>query len=69
MALNGSLLFPLPLASRLINPCTGEYPIYRQGLKRVAGATRIEPIAEEIVAAARPIGIIGPQIAILLITN
>jgi len=31
---------------------------------RVRGATSIEPIADDMAAAANPMGIIGPQIAI-----
>ena len=35
----------------------------------VLGATITDPSAEDIAAQARPIGIIGPQIAILLIIS
>lgn len=36
---------------------------------RVRGATRIEPMADESVAPARPMGMMGPQTAIWLMTS
>jgi len=60
VAFLGSFFFGVPLATHLFTVSLGNtssLPI----AYNVLGATIKEPKAEEIVAAANPIGIIGPQ--------
>ena len=64
----GSLFFAFPLAIQLSKPLDGNTLSLPRAC-RVLGATIIEPKAEEIAAHASPIGIIGPQMAMSLITN
>ena len=64
----GSLVFFFPFESHWSIFLDGKMLSFHNAC-RVLGATIIEPRAEEMAAHAKPIGIIGPQIAISLITN
>src|SRR5210317_1337107 len=63
VALKGSLFSPLPKDNQRVKDFEGRTRSEANAC-RVRGATKILPMAEEIVAAAKPIGIIGPQIEI-----
>ena len=54
---------PTPAASNRLTRLLGTIPSAASACS-VRGATRIEPIADDSVAHASPIGMIGPQIAI-----
>jgi hypothetical protein len=63
VAFNGSLFLEPPFARMLFMELVINI-LSAANAFRVLGATIIDPKAEEIVAAASPIGIIGHQIAI-----
>jgi len=67
-AFTGSFLFPRPEAKILFMRENGNI-LSKAIACNVLGAIRSEPMADDNEAAARPIGIIGPQIAILLMIN
>ena len=62
-ALYGSDVWPRPCASHSPILRKGKMPSEARACK-VRGATNAEPSAEEIVAQARPMGMIGPHTAI-----
>ena len=64
----GSFVLLFPFAIQVSNFLEGKTLSFPKACK-VLGATNIEPSAEDTAAQAKPIGIIGPQIAILLITS
>jgi len=64
--LKGSFDTGFPLANQVFTNLVGN-TLSRPMACRVLGATIIEPRADEREAAANPIGIIGPQTAILCI--
>jgi len=68
VALRGSLAGPAPRARNRLAP-----PIGTQRSRAMAcsmrGATRQLPMAEDSVAQARPIGMIGPQTAMSAMTS
>jgi len=66
--LTGSLASPLPLLRKSLRGEIGKIRS-RANACMVLGAISIDPIADESVAAPSPMGIIGPQMAILLIAN
>ena len=66
VALRGSFVAPTPAETKSLRRGRGTMRSAPRACS-VRGATRMDPIAEEIVAHARPIGMIGPQIAIRLI--
>lgn len=68
VAFSGSLTGPLPLLRKRFTIPVGKVLSPARACK-VRGAIRIDPIAEESVAAPSPIGMMGPQRAILLIAN
>src|SRR5210317_820695 len=64
----GSLSVFFPLANQLFMDFCGKISSNPMACK-VRGATMIDPSAELSEAAASPMGIIGPQMAILLMIN
>ena len=68
VAFRGSLPGPAPSANTEFAPFTGKMASPANAW-RVRGATRMEPMADERVAAPRPMGMIGPQRAILDMTS
>ena len=69
VALNGSLVSPLPLKRNAFNLLEGKERSPARAC-RVRGATSIEPMADEKVDAARPMGMIAfPARAISAITS
>ena len=68
VAFSGSLFLKLPLANKEFRGAEGNISSAAKAFK-VRGATMIVPRAEEMDAQARPIGIIGPQTAILDMTS
>ncbi len=68
VAFKGSLESPTPAPKKEFIFLDGKTLSFANACN-VLGAIRIEPIADEMVAAARPIGMIGPQIAILLMIS
>ena len=60
VALRGSLASPTPAASQPLARRRG-MTASRAKACRVRGATMMEPMADEIQAQARPIGMIGPH--------
>ena len=69
VALKGSFVMPFPFAISLFNPLIGKESSIARACN-VRGATIMDPIADEIVDAASPKGIMmGPNMAILLIIN
>ena len=67
-ALRGSIVFFLFLDNQLFNVRVGNISSTPRACS-VLGATITEPKAEDMAAQPRPIGIIGPHIAIRLIIN
>ncbi len=64
----GSFSLPLPAARNSVAPGTATTRSEASACS-VRGATRMEPIADDSVAQASPIGMIGPHMAMRLITS
>ena len=68
VAFKGSLFLKLPLARKVLMGLVGKMSSAASAFK-VLGATIRVPKAEEMVAQARPMGMMGPHTAIFDITN